>query len=99
MGALNQFRQLGGAIGLGILTSVLDHRLQSALALVLSREQFDAIYTAPEAIESLPPDLRAAVSSAFAGGYNLQMRILTGICAAQLLTLIVMWKRTPTLLA
>ena len=98
MGAVNQFRLLGGAIGLGILTSVLNNQISSSLRPILSPGQLSEVFKSTQAIEGLPPALRAIVRTIYADAYDLQMRVLIGVCGTQILVLAMIWKKKPTIL-
>ncbi|MCJ1349214.1 hypothetical protein MMC31_007450 [Peltigera leucophlebia] len=93
IGAANQFRLLGGAIGLGICTNILASKVKTDLSPVLSSEQLKAILLSFQLIEALGPAAQATVRTVYAEGYNLQMRVLIGISAAEVLATLMMWER------
>lgn len=91
MGAITQFRAMGGATGLAVVTSVMNSSIKSALAQNLSSEQLNAILQTAAAIELLPAALQKTTRDLFAQEYNLQMRIIIGFAAAQTLAALLMW--------
>ncbi|KAI4166361.1 MAG: hypothetical protein LQ342_000251 [Letrouitia transgressa] len=95
MGATVQFRMMGGAIGLAVVTSVFNSYTQSRLSKILLPDQLDAVLDTSHAIAALDPTLRSAVRTIFAEAYRLQFRILIGTAAAQYLATALMWQRKP----
>ncbi|MCJ1356673.1 MAG: hypothetical protein MMC33_006668 [Icmadophila ericetorum] len=99
LGALTQFRALGGVIGLAIATNVLNNHLTSHLERVLSPEQLANLLQSAATIAELPPALEGVVRETFREGFNLQMRIMIGFGAAQILAMAVMWEKKPRRIA
>ena len=93
MGAITQFRALGGVVGLAIATNVLNNHVRSGLSAILSQQQLDALLQTSAAIEMLPDALRAAVRSVYAEGYNLQMKVMAGFGAAQIVAVVTMYEK------
>ena len=88
-----QFRALGGAIGLAIVTNILNNYLKSKLSIVLSPAQLAGLLETSAVIKTFTPTLQRAVQTVYSEGYNLQMKVLTGFGAAQILGLVVMWEK------
>ena len=100
MGALTQCRVLGGAIGIGMATNLVNNQLKSSLSSILSEAQLSSLFIQPtEAIRMLQPALQDQVRMAFATGYNLQTRALLGFSAAEFLAIALMWERKPRMTA
>ena len=99
LGALTQFRALGGVIGLAIATNVLNNHLTSRLQGALSPEELANLLQSAATIAQLPPVLETLVRETFREGFNLQMRIMTGFGAAQILAMAVMWEKKPRKIA
>ena len=95
MGAVTQFRILGGAIGLAIATNVLNSSVRPALASILNQGQLGAILQSTAAIDVLSPALQEQVRSAFARGYNLQFKALIGLICAEFPATLLMWEKNP----
>jgi hypothetical protein len=93
MGSIAQFRVLGGAIGLAIVTTVLNGFVRPRLAAYMSREQIDVLLQSAEAVTTFTPATQTMIRNTFAEGYNLQMKILAGLAAAQIPGSILMWQR------
>ncbi|KAI9842654.1 MAG: hypothetical protein M1837_007021 [Sclerophora amabilis] len=97
MGAVVQFRVMGGAIGLAIVTSVMNSFVKSRLAEILSADQIEAFLQSISMIGTLPPALAEMVRSVLGEGYNLQMKVLIGFAAAQIPAILLMWQKKQIL--
>lgn len=93
LGTVAQFRVMGGAIGLAIVTAVFNSHVRSSLRAVLSAEQIAALLQSSSAVVDLPPNIQAHVRGIFAVGYNIQFKILAGFAAAQIPSSIFMWQK------
>ncbi|KAF1997152.1 MFS general substrate transporter [Amniculicola lignicola CBS 123094] len=92
IGALVEFRMLGGALGLAIMTATMENYLKKHLGPLVTSEQLDALLRNTSIIRQFPPDLKHAVLGVFADGYNLQMKITTAFTALQLVTVGMIWR-------
>ncbi|OJJ38042.1 hypothetical protein ASPWEDRAFT_734149 [Aspergillus wentii DTO 134E9] len=90
-----QLRMLGSALGVSIATTIMNSHLKSSLRSVLSSKQLDALLDTAEAIAQLAPEMQETVRVAYAEAYNQQMKAAGGFSLAQLLSLVLMWKREP----
>lgn len=97
MSAMVQFRTMGGAIGLAIVTTVLNSYIKSELAQYISPDQIASLLETAEAFKSLPPDIINLVKGVFARGYNLQVEMMIGFAAAQIPASFLMWKKNQIL--
>ncbi|CAF9915301.1 MAG: hypothetical protein HETSPECPRED_002355 [Heterodermia speciosa] len=97
MSAVIQFRTMGGAIGLAIVTNVFNSYLKSHLAAFLSPTQLSDVLQTTQAFASLPSDVAELTKIVFARGYNLQMRVMIGFCAAQIPITLTMWQKKQVL--
>ncbi|KAL2810109.1 major facilitator superfamily domain-containing protein [Aspergillus granulosus] len=88
-----QLRMLGGALGVAIATTILNEHLRSALASFISQEQLNAVLETPQAISLLAPEVQVQVRRVFGEAYNLQMKAAGGFSAAQMLAVLLVWKR------
>lgn len=93
MGSIAQFRVLGGAVGLAVVTTVLNNFVRPRLVEFSSEGSITALLQSAEAIGSFAPDTQLLIKSTFAEGYNLQMKILAGFAAAQVPSSILMWQK------
>ena len=93
MAAITQFRALGGVVGLAIAANVLNNHVRAVLSVVLSPAQLGALLQTSAAMGMLPEALQVVVRETFSDGYNLQMRVMIGFGAAQILSLILMWEK------
>lgn len=94
MGAITQFRALGGVLGLAIAANVLNNYFRTNLSAVISPEQFEDLLQTPEKIiNALPDSVKLDVRTIFAEGYNLQMKIMIAFGAAQVIGLGLMWEK------
>lgn len=91
MGAANQFRIMGGAFGVAIVTSVFNGYVQSELArLGISIAITDISSIADLA---LSPAVKNELLYVLSSGYNYQMVVLSAFGAAQIPAALWMWKR------
>lgn len=91
MGAVTQFRIMGGALGLAIATNVLNTYVKSHLSASIAPQQVSTILSSAEEINVLDPAVRSTVRAIFGHGYNLQMEVLIGFGAAQIPASLLMW--------
>jgi hypothetical protein len=96
---LVEFRILGGAVGIAIMTAALENYLYNHLAPIVTPEQLSLLLKNTSVINQLPVDLRAAVLEVFADGYTMQMKIATAFSALQFLAVGMMWKKSQITLA
>lgn len=91
--AVIQFRLMGGAVGLAIVTTVFNGEVRPKLENILSLAQLRALLQSTAVIQSFQPELQSRVRSIFAEGFNLQMRIMIGFGAAQIPAAFLMWRK------
>ncbi|KAL9133605.1 MAG: hypothetical protein Q9175_005217 [Cornicularia normoerica] len=91
MGAVNQFRMMGGAIGLAIATSVFNGYLRSHLSATVSPQQMANTLPLAAEISKLDQDVQLTAREIFGQGYDLHMKILSGFGAAQIPASLLMW--------
>ncbi|KAK6814720.1 hypothetical protein RU639_009678 [Aspergillus parasiticus] len=95
MGAVAQFRVMGGSIFLAIVTSVSNGFIRSHLCGLLDDEQLHSVLHSAAAVPMLPPNAQMMVRTVFSESYNLQMKILAGCAGGQVLAFFLMWKKEP----
>ena len=94
MGAITQFRALGGVIGISITTNVFNSYIRSHLATALTPGQItDLLQSVENNIASLPPDIESFVRSTFASAYDLQTKVMIAFAVAQILAIALMWEK------
>ncbi|KAI0190606.1 MFS multidrug transporter-like protein [Astrocystis sublimbata] len=82
-GAMIQFRQMGGAIGLSLGSSLLNTYLKSNLAPpVLDAAQLSELLRNVRAISTFPPELQNVAKNVFAAAFSLQLKVVVGFTAA-----------------
>lgn len=97
MSSVAQFRVMGGVIGLAIVTAALNGVVRARLRHVLPQAQVEELLRSAAAIASTSGSERDRIRIAFAEGYNLQMKILAGLAAAQIPSSLVMWQKKQIL--
>jgi hypothetical protein len=97
MGAVAQFRVMGGAIGLAIVTTAFNGLVRGRLGDQLAPGQLEQLLQFPGNIASLPPSVQEAIRVAFADGYALQAKILCGLAAGQIPASFLMWQKKQIL--
>ena len=93
MSAMIQFRTMGGAIALAIVTAVINSYIRNRLAGILPPDEIDALLRTTDTFVKLPPALAETVRGIFARGYNLQIQIMIGFSTAQMPVAFLMWQR------
>lgn len=95
MGISNQFRVLGGSIGVAIAANILNNDLVSKLRGVLSQEQLKGLLASAQALSLIPPALQGSVQDSFAESFVQQMQVVLGLCCAGLLATLLMVEKRP----
>lgn len=84
---------MGGALGLAIVTAAYKGYVTSRLKAFLNLEEQLSVFESAKYIQSLSPEVQGRVREVFAGGYNLQFRILIALAAAQIPSSLLMWQK------
>ncbi|KAF2230324.1 MFS general substrate transporter [Viridothelium virens] len=92
LGSVTQFRVMGGAIGLAIVTSVFNSFLRRKLGEFLTQDQIRSLLESADVLQTFPRETQTLTRAVIASGYNLQMKILAGLAGAQLLCTALMWQ-------
>lgn len=95
MGAITQVRVLGGVIGLAIAQAVLYRSLRSKLGSILSPQQVAALLDSTGSISKFLPAQATATRQVYGDAFNLQMRIVTFIAAASVVSSCFAFRRHP----
>ncbi|OGM40588.1 hypothetical protein ABOM_010663 [Aspergillus bombycis] len=98
MGAVAQFRVMGGSIFLAIATSVSNGFIRSHLRGLLDDGQLPSVLYSAAAVPMLPPDAQIIVRTVFSESYNLQMKILAGCAGGQVLASFLMWQKEQVII-
>ena len=93
VGAVTQFRSLGGVIGLAISTNALNGYVKPRLSSILSAKQLSGLLQYAGIIGTFPAELQGVVRATFGQGYDLQMKVMIGFGVAQVLLLPLMWEK------
>ena len=80
---------------LAIVTSVMNRWVRSELENFLPIEQVELLLQTTDVISKLPEAAQSQVREVFGRGYNLQMKIMIGMAAAQLPSTLLMWTKKP----
>lgn len=92
-GALLQSRVFGGALGLAVASNVMNSHLTSSLSRSIGAERLSEVLQSTAATKDFPPQVQKQVLEAFASGYNLQMKIMTGFAGLQVLGVGLLWRK------
>ena len=84
MGANTQFRYLGGAVGLGIMTATLNSDVRSHLSGLLAPSDIASVLQSSDRIAMLDAETQARVLLIFASGFVLQWKIVCGFVGLQM---------------
>lgn len=91
--AVIQFRLMGSAIGLAIVTTVFNGVVRPKLEHIISFAQLGDLMQSTAVIENLQPELQSRVRSIFAVGFNVQMQIMIGFGASQIPAALLFWQK------
>ncbi|KAF2868357.1 major facilitator superfamily domain-containing protein [Massariosphaeria phaeospora] len=97
LGAANQFRAMGAAIGLAIVTSVFNGYVGSRFSQLGITVPVTTLATRHRSF--LPPSLEGDIRNILSEGYNLQMLTLCAFGAAQVPAALLMWRRKQVVVA
>ncbi|KAI6087384.1 putative multidrug resistance protein fnx1 [Hypoxylon rubiginosum] len=89
-----QFRFLGSAFVVSIVTAVGNGWISNQLSSSLSQAQIDEIFRSTASINDLPPEQESIVRRTFVEGFNLQMHIVLGFAVASVFSILLLWRRT-----
>lgn len=95
MGAIAQFRVMGGSIGLAIITAIHNSYLRSHLTRFLGHDGTEAVLRSTGVITTLPSRTQELIRGIYADSHALQMNVLAGLAGGQVLTAMAMWQRNP----
>lgn len=91
-GAFLQFRILGSVLGLAISSSAMNGFLHAHLNDAIGPEKLAAVLQDTALIQTFPVKMQGSILSAFARGYNFQLKILAGFAGLQILAVGLLWK-------
>ncbi|KAL4745173.1 hypothetical protein BDW72DRAFT_198889 [Aspergillus terricola var. indicus] len=93
LGSIVQFRVLGGAVGLSVATNLLNNAVQDRLRGQIGPDVLHSIMKNVSSMATLPDSTQVLIRTAFADGYQRQLLMVLGFCAAEVLALGMMWER------
>ncbi|KAL4810926.1 major facilitator superfamily domain-containing protein [Aspergillus unguis] len=93
MGTITQMRVLGGAVGVSIATNLINSAVQNQLKGQVPSDILQGIMHDVSSTEGLEESTQKLIRHAFADGYESQLLMVLGFCAAQVLALVLMWER------
>ncbi|PVH92824.1 MFS multidrug transporter-like protein [Periconia macrospinosa] len=93
IGGFNQFRFMGGAIGLAIISTAMTGFIRPRLSDILAPSQVDLVLKSAEALKTLGKIQRNQAVAILADGYNLQFKILAGLSGLQIIGAGMMWQK------
>ncbi|PVH92041.1 MFS multidrug transporter-like protein [Periconia macrospinosa] len=94
LGALPQFRIVGGVVGVAIATTVMTNHVNTSLQHILTPSQIVSVLRSPQSIQSSSAEVRGPVVFAMASGFRSIMFILCGLSVGQFFASTLIWKRT-----
>jgi hypothetical protein len=95
MGISNQFRVLGGSLGVAVCANILNNHLTDRLAEFVDPVHVKALLASAQAVALIPPELREVVRGAFAASFIQQMQVVLGLSAAGLVSTLLMVEKRP----
>lgn len=95
MGTVTQVHLLGSAIGLALVTSVFNKRLETRLAPFLTSEQVSNLLASTYYMGSLTKSLQHRAKRVYAEAYDLELKIIVAFAFAALFVLSMLIERKP----
>ncbi|KAL4740610.1 major facilitator superfamily domain-containing protein [Aspergillus similis] len=92
VGSMVQFRVLGGAVGLSVATNLLNNAVQDRLRDQIGPDVLHSIMKNVSSMAALPDSTQMLIREAFTDGYQRQLLVMLGFCAAEVLALGMMWE-------
>lgn len=92
MGAADQVRMVGSVLALAIVTSVFNGHVRPLLDKI-DISGGDIVADTAQHRGQVSVHLQEQINMILAEGYNEQMMVVTGFAAAQLLTVLLMWRK------
>ncbi|KAF7592492.1 hypothetical protein BBP40_012782 [Aspergillus hancockii] len=88
-----QFRFLGGATVVSIVTAVGNGYVKKAVSGLLTEAQIQDVFRSTESIKMLPGDLQVVVRRAFVESFNLQLLVVLAFATAGVFAVFLMWQK------
>jgi hypothetical protein len=88
-----QFRFIGSAVVISLVTAVGNSWIRDELLGSLNLLQLAEIFRSTDTINDLPDQLESPVRTTFVQGFNLQMRVVLGFAVASVFTSLLMWQK------
>lgn len=80
---------------LAVVTSVMNRWVRTQLKEILPLDQVELLLQTTDVISKLPEGAQEQVREIFGRGYNLQMKIMIGMGAANFPSTLLMWTKKP----
>lgn len=93
IGAITHIRVLGGTIGLAVLAQILNDPVSHRLSGIKDSGILHEILNSASRINQLSPTQQHAIREAFAEGYTLLMKVLSGFSGLVLVIALFTWER------
>lgn len=90
-GALIQFRVLGGALGLAIGSGIANNHLESKLRGLIGSQDLSRLIDSLQSSGNFTVAERAYIKEAFAQSFSLEVKMMIGFAAAQVLAIALLW--------
>lgn len=94
LGITNQFRAMGSALFIAIATSIFNGSVKSGLSKQLGIKDAGSFIDNSHGVQGLPPEILDVAWGILVQGYNREMWLVCGVGAAQVLTGLLMWKKS-----
>lgn len=86
---------MGAVVGVAIVTSAQTRSLRNHLLRLLPVAQVSALLETTDLLNTLPSATQAAVRTAFGNSYNIEMKIMIGFAAAEVVVSLLLLTRKP----
>ena len=91
MGAVPQFRWLGGSIGVSICATIINKQLTSRLQSILPPEQLSGLSRSALVVNKFPPAAVDLIRQAYAIGFQRSILVLNSFAGAAILVTFLLW--------
>lgn len=95
MGAVGQFRALGGSVGLAVCAVALNNHFMHELSTELVPGQLAALARSVDTVKLFPPSLHEPIRHAYSGGFREQMQAMAAFSGAAVLASLLAVEKKP----
>lgn len=95
MGAVGQFRALGGSVGLAVCAIALNNHFTHELSTEVTPNQLAALARSADMVALIPASLHEPIRHAYSGGFREQMQAMAAFSGAAVLASLLAIEKKP----